>query len=291
MSYSKPIKLTVIYSIPFMILLGLLVIMLTGWNVWKHKSEQTAEFLETGRTLTSHILANMDSENIDGIYRLFSQAPSEVMSMRIMDLKERSASEGRVSLGQEGVSESYLIEKKKGKRYFHYMRKVRVPSGEEKILSFELPMRLSDRIHAERVKRDILSFLLIGILSIISVFVISWRLSKRVSSGIDRELEEKRLRALIELAGATAHEMRQPLAVVIGYSDLLADSISRGEPVDNEARIIKEQCFRMDDIIKKMLNITHYRTVEYTDGIRILDFHSQGRQKMNQDPPVMSPLA
>ncbi len=31
----------------------------------------------------------------------------------------------------------------------------------------------------------------------------------------------------------------------------------------------------MDDIIKKMLNITSYKTVEYVGGIRIFDLHSQ----------------
>jgi hypothetical protein len=40
-----------------------------------------------------------------------------------------------------------------------------------------------------------------------------------------------------------------------------------------------------------MLNITHYRTVEYTDGIRILDFHSQDRErKINQETPALRPL-
>ncbi|RMG00196.1 MAG: hypothetical protein D6726_11665, partial [Nitrospirae bacterium] len=164
-------------------------------------------------------------------------------------------------------------------RIFNYQRVIDTDTDTPQVISIRLPASVSDLVHRDKIKRDIISFISIGFISLFFLSFTLWKLSKKISRGINTELEEVRLKALIELAGATAHEMRQPLAVIIGYSELLSDSTKRGEPADEEISIIKDQCYRMDEIIKKMLNITHYKTIEYTDGIRILDLHSQGKSQ------------
>ncbi len=82
---------------------------------------------------------------------------------------------------------------------------------------------------------------------------------------------DEKLSAAIELAGATAHEVRQPLSVVIGMSDLVRERIKDGKDVSEEIAVFEEQCKRINDIITRMLNITRYKTKEYTKDTKIFD--------------------
>ena len=268
MSYRKPINLMFLYTIPFTAVLLSLIIGLSFWIIKKHDEEQIAEFLATSRSLADNLIFNNiaigKTENRDGI----------VFSIR--ELKDRGNTQSDIA------NEYYTIKKTETGRVFHYEK--RLPARENNrfsIITVEIPMTLSDLMHSKRLKRDIISFLAIGLLSIAFISFTFWRLSKRISNNIYREIQEDRLRALIELAGATAHEMRQPLSIIIGFTEIIKDKLRNGEDIEGDFRIIKEQCLRMDDIIKKMLNITHYKTLEYTDGVRILDIHSQGQNCLN----------
>lgn len=82
---------------------------------------------------------------------------------------------------------------------------------------------------------------------------------------------DERLSAAIELAGATAHEVRQPLAIVISMSDLVREKISQGKDVSEEIAVFEQQCKRINDIVSRMLNITRYRTKPYTEDTSIFD--------------------
>ncbi|NOX21113.1 MAG: hypothetical protein GXO99_07640 [Nitrospirae bacterium] len=180
------------------------------------------------------------------------------------------------------MGERFWVKRQKNNRTFHYERVISEPERANRLLlTIEIPMTLSDKIHSEKIKRDVISFMAIGLLSIGFILFTFWRLSKKVSSNIYREIEEDRLKALIELAGATAHEMRQPLSIIIGFTEIIKDKLKDNEDIESDFKVIKEQCLRMDEIIKKMLNITHYKTLRYTDGVRILDIHSQGQKCMN----------
>ena len=278
MSYRRPVNLMLLYTVPFVSMLVVLIILLSIWSIHKHKEEQITELIETGRAISSHITANIkNAEN--PLISPFIVSDKSAITFKILNLKDTESLDNQSS-GADSI-ERYSIRKTDSSRLFQYQRVIKTPDGRDSILSIQIPMTLSDSIHKNKIYRDILSFLAIGLLSVAFVFYTSWRLSKRISSGIDRELEETRLKALIELAGATAHEMRQPLAVVIGFSDLLKDRIKNSEDVEEDLKIIKEQCLRMDDIIKKMLNITHYKTIEYTDGVRIIDLHGQHLKRRN----------
>ena len=81
----------------------------------------------------------------------------------------------------------------------------------------------------DKVKRDVISYSSVGIISLVFITLLIWRFSSKISSVIDREMEESRLKAAMELAGAAAHEMRQPLSVVIGLSGILEDKVKKGE--------------------------------------------------------------
>jgi len=82
---------------------------------------------------------------------------------------------------------------------------------------------------------------------------------------------DEKLSAAMELAGATAHEVRQPLSIVIGLSDLVREKIKNGEDITEEIAVFEQQCNRINDIVTRMLNITHYRTRDYTKDTKIFD--------------------
>ena len=86
-------------------------------------------------------------------------------------------------------------------------------------------------------------------------------------------LERTRRQAVIaELAGATAHELNQPLTSLLGYAEFLQ---RRLEDADDAAKraisTIERDATRIADIVAKIGKITEYRTKEYVGGARIVD--------------------
>lgn len=81
----------------------------------------------------------------------------------------------------------------------------------------------------------------------------------------------EKLKATVELAGATAHEMRQPLSVLLTLLPVIREKQLRGEPLDEEFEVFESQCKRINEIIVRMLNITHYRVKDYSGGKKIFD--------------------
>jgi CheY-like chemotaxis protein len=99
----------------------------------------------------------------------------------------------------------------------------------------------------------------------------------RIKSALDRKklmeknLEEKKFRGVLEMAGAICHEFNQPLQVISGYSELLLMDISRDSPLYSKFKIIKDQIIRMGQITNKLMGITRYKTKSYLDTTEIID--------------------
>lgn len=77
--------------------------------------------------------------------------------------------------------------------------------------------------------------------------------------------------AVAQLAGATAHELNQPLTVVIAYSELLGMKLEPDSPLRDAARVIGEQAQRMARIVRQVGQITRYETKNYVGSTQILD--------------------
>jgi PAS domain S-box-containing protein len=76
---------------------------------------------------------------------------------------------------------------------------------------------------------------------------------------------------LAELAGATAHELNQPLTSVLGYADLLVRKLGVDSPAYRAATVIQKQSLRMAEIVRKLGRLTRYETKSYVGEQRILD--------------------
>ncbi len=71
-------------------------------------------------------------------------------------------------------------------------------------------------------------------------------------------VEEERLKVLLQMAGATAHELNQPLMALLGYIELMAMDKENPEKVGRYTEQIEEAGRRIAEIVKKIQTIRHH---------------------------------
>jgi PAS domain S-box-containing protein len=97
----------------------------------------------------------------------------------------------------------------------------------------------------------------------------------------ERYLRE-RLAGVIEMAGAAAHELNQPLAVISGHSQLLLrDAKNCDEKLCRRVRIIFDQIERLGELTKKFASIVTYKTKDFGNNIKIVDIEKASQTEDN----------
>ena len=93
-------------------------------------------------------------------------------------------------------------------------------------------------------------------------------------------LSEKKA-AMIETAGAVAHELRQPMTTIIGTIDLLSTkyAIKENPNIEKRFKIIQKQCLRMAETIKQMEKLVEYKTRQYVKDSLIIDLEESSLKK------------
>lgn len=193
----------------------------------------------------------------------------------------------QLRLFEEGKKhEAFEVREAKGGREFRYMAPMVIEAGCLQChgnqgymiggirggISISIPMEVPLQTRTAMTRRGLLAYGLIGIASLFSVIFLTWVFSKRIIQGIEKEVEHERLKVAVQLAGAAAHELRQPMTIIISGADLLKEMAAKNETLKQELYIIIEQCYRMDNIIKKMLSVTEYKTKAYSEDVEIFDF-------------------
>lgn len=88
----------------------------------------------------------------------------------------------------------------------------------------------------------------------------------------ERLAESEKMALLAELAGATAHELNQPLTSVMGYAELMRRRVDLSDPLNLKAlNTIESEAQRMADIVKRIGRLTRYETKTYVGNTRIID--------------------
>jgi PAS domain S-box-containing protein len=89
---------------------------------------------------------------------------------------------------------------------------------------------------------------------------------------VTQDLERRRdLEMVAELAGATAHELNQPLMSMLAYAEMLERNTDR-DPAERKAlETIVSEAERMAEIVRRLSHVTRYKTKEYVDGTVIVD--------------------
>ena len=90
---------------------------------------------------------------------------------------------------------------------------------------------------------------------------------------LDPRLELERNRVVVQLAGAVAHKLTQPLAVAWGYPELLLDdpNLDLAPSTMGYLQEIRDALGTMDTVIKHLEQATTYQTRPYAGGLEILD--------------------
>jgi len=88
------------------------------------------------------------------------------------------------------------------------------------------------------------------------------------------QLKREKLQGILEIAGATCHEVNQPLQ----YMCLLLDELLNDYPEIRNLHEIRKQCDRIKSITQKMEGITIYESMDYVQGKKIIDIHEASRK-------------
>jgi PAS domain S-box-containing protein len=87
-----------------------------------------------------------------------------------------------------------------------------------------------------------------------------------------RLIDAEKQRDITALAGATAHELNQPLTVIVGRTELLLRKLEG--PQRAHVQAIAEQAERMSEIVKRVAKLTHIRTLAYPGELEIADLEA-----------------
>ncbi|MBI4847468.1 MAG: hypothetical protein HY808_02680 [Nitrospirae bacterium] len=98
-----------------------------------------------------------------------------------------------------------------------------------------------------------------------------------------RDVTFEKLDAVIKLAGAMAHELRQPLQIITSCISIVNDSLPDDKEIKENFDVIKTSCYRMNNIIEKITHITRYKTKPYISGQDILDIDESSDDTLIDD--------
>lgn len=147
-------------------------------------------------------------------------------------------------------------------------------------ISVTIPMEESDRIYQARARTYITAGAGLWLSIVVFILLASYTLSRKVVRDMTRDLELDRLKTAVELAGAAAHEIRQPLTALIAYFDIIKMKLEHDPELIQDLDMMISQCRRIDNIIAQMQNMNEYRSKTYLNDVTITDF---GRDATKQD--------
>lgn len=91
-------------------------------------------------------------------------------------------------------------------------------------------------------------------------------------------IEEERLKVLLQMAGATAHELNQPLTILLGSIELMGMHKDDPEKVADYISKIEAAGQRISRIVKQIQTIRHDEVVPYTEGSGMVDLDAASRR-------------
>ncbi len=84
-------------------------------------------------------------------------------------------------------------------------------------------------------------------------------------------VEEERLKVLLQMAGATAHELNQPLMTLLGNIELMRLNKDRKDKFEKNVERVEEAGRRIADIVKQIQTIRHVETKPYYQDHNIIN--------------------
>jgi hypothetical protein len=138
-----------------------------------------------------------------------------------------------------------------------------------------IPTERFDAVRSRNMRKAVFSLSAVGLAGLVCTVLMTAFLCRRLASEIRANIDQGKKVAAMELAGAAAHELRQPLTVIMCIKDIVQDKVNNGETVsEGDLQVLSSQCLRMNDIIERLMHVINYRTKEYAQGVSILDLEA-----------------
>jgi two-component system cell cycle response regulator len=83
-------------------------------------------------------------------------------------------------------------------------------------------------------------------------------------------IEEERIKVLLQMAGAKAHELNQPLMALLGGIELIEMDRKSPDKLAHHIALVKEAGDRISEVVKNIQTIRHDDTVEHLDKTSIV---------------------
>jgi two-component system cell cycle response regulator len=99
----------------------------------------------------------------------------------------------------------------------------------------------------------------------------------------DKLIEKEKESAVVEMAGAASHELNQPLTAILGNLQLVMSKLPEGDPLTERLNKVLKQVDRMVEIVKKIGQITRYRTKKYAENVKIVDIDNASGLNQKQE--------
>jgi two-component system sensor histidine kinase HydH len=120
------------------------------------------------------------------------------------------------------------------------------------ILVIEFEPVVAQRLAAEATRTFVLSALVAS--ALLAASLVFWRLSVSQET-IERRLEQQRRLGLLgEMSAVLAHEIRNPLASLKGYAQLLTERLGAGSPERRKADLVVQEAQRLEALTGDLLD-------------------------------------
>ncbi len=88
----------------------------------------------------------------------------------------------------------------------------------------------------------------------------------------DRLVEAERDRVALQTAGAAAHEISQPLFVMLGNVEMAMEEMDENSDLWKSMQTVRDAGVRINKIVRQMQTMRQPVTKAYVDGVEIIDF-------------------
>jgi two-component system cell cycle response regulator len=97
------------------------------------------------------------------------------------------------------------------------------------------------------------------------------QLNKKIQEQQKELLEKEKLQSILEMAVTISHEFSQPLSVIIGYADMLLNTMEKNDPMYPKLKKIMDNGEALAEVIRRVRSITNYKSITYTGDSRMVD--------------------
>ena len=237
----------------------------------EHELRRTTEFLE--RILNSAV-DGIIAADLRGNILLFNQGAERICGYRGIDIVGKMSV---TDLYAPGVAQEVMrlirsAEHGGGGRLEPVRRDLITAVGET------VPVSISAALVFDDAGREIAT---VGIFSDLRDRI---RMEERLASAQERLAITEKQTVAIELAGAAAHELNQPLTSVMGYAQMLVRKMAPGDQHLRIVETILNEAERMAAIVRQLGSLTRYETKSYVGGAQIIDLNRSAKETDADSP-------